>query len=273
MSEAEDFGYFANLIRDRSGIVLEASKRYLVDARTGPVIEEFKLRDFAGLVKALRSGGNLALQQRVVEVMTTNETSFFRDIHPFEALRTTVVPALLRSRAVERKLQIWSAACSSGQEPYTIAMLLRENFPELAKWTVSIVATDLSDQMLARARAGSFNQIEVNRGLPAALLAKYFKKVGVRWEIARELRESIDFRPLNLIEGWPSLPPADVVFMRNVLIYFDNDTKKKILARVRSVMNPGGYLFLGGAETTLNLDDNFKRLSVGKTGCYQVTGG
>lgn len=272
MSTDAVFDAFASFIYQRSGIVLEPNKRYLVDARTAPVITEFKLGDFSGLVAALR-GPNAALQQRVVEVMTTNETSFFRDIHPFDALRTQLVPALMRARDVERKLQIWSAACSSGQEPYTIAMLLRENFPELARWTVSIVATDLSDEMLERARRGSFNQIEVNRGLPAPLLAKYFKKVGVRWEIQPELRQMIDFRPLNLIGDWPSLPAADVVFMRNVLIYFDNETKKKILGRVRGVMNPGGYLFLGGAETTLNLDEKFKRVSVGKTSCYQVVGG
>lgn len=205
--------------------------------------------------------------------MTTNETSFFRDLHPFETLRTTVLPDVIARRASERRLHLWSAACSSGQEPYTIALVLREHFPALAGWTVRLVATDLSREILARARAGRYSQLEVNRGLPAPLLTKHFTREGMEWQLKDEVRRMVEFRELNLLEAWSGLADLDIVFIRNVLIYFDQDIKRGILGRVHRALRPGGYLFLGGAETTLNLDDRFERLHIGKTPCYRRRGG
>jgi chemotaxis protein methyltransferase CheR len=202
--------------------------------------------------------------------MTNSETSFFRDLHPFEALRTSVIPGLIAKRAAERTLTIWCAATASGQEPYSIAMLLREHFPQLAGWKVMLVASDISEAMLSRARAGAYSQIEINRGLPAPLLVKYFRRIDGEWQIAEDMRRAIDFRRVNLTAAWPFLPAMDIIMMRNVLIYFDVPTKKAVLARVRRQLRPGGFLFLGGGESTLNLDDAFAPARFGKAICYQL---
>ena len=202
--------------------------------------------------------------------MTTHETSFFRDLNPFEALRLTVIPKLIAMRGQTRTLNIWCAACSSGQEPYTIAMLLRENFPALATWNVRLIATDLSEQILDRVREGIFTQAEVNRGLPAPLLVKYFKKVGLKWQLKDDLRRLVQFSEMNLIEAWPTMPRMDLVFLRNVLIYFSGETKRTILEKVARLLAPDGYLFLGGAETTLNLSESFCRTADHKTSYYQL---
>jgi chemotaxis protein methyltransferase CheR len=264
-----DFSFVSDLVYRESGIVLEAGKDYLVDARLTALIRQTGLASIETLVQKLRGAGSAPLAHTVVEAMTTNETSFFRDVKPFETLKTVVLPELIKRRSARRTLSIWCAASSSGQEPYTIAMTLREAYPELANWRVNFVASDLSKQMIERCRAGKFSQIEVNRGLPAPLLVKYFKKQGLEWEISETLRKMIDFRELNLLQSWPNLRDLDIVFIRNVLIYFDTNTKKQILARIRRIMNPDGYLFLGGAETTLNLDDAFERLS-DRSGCYRL---
>lgn len=264
-----DFRYVRDLVLDRSAIVLEAGKEYLVEARLAPIARESGLGTIAAVVEALRRTPRGPLATSVVEAMTTNETSFFRDLHPFDSLKSTIIPELLQRNASERSIRIWSAACSTGQEPYTIAMTLRENFPQLETWDVRIVCTDLAEHVLARARAGRYRQLEVNRGLPAHLLAKYFTRQGLDWEVTPVLKRWTEFRALNLIEDWGVLPRFDVVFLRNVLIYFDVETKRRILARVRRQLKPGGWLFLGSAETTLNIDEAFRRVSVERGHAYQ----
>jgi chemotaxis protein methyltransferase CheR len=270
----DEFDYVRHLVRARSGIVLEPGKEYLVDARLSSLVREQKLESIAVLVQRMRASVTDPLHKRVVEVMTTNETSFFRDLHPFEALRRNVLPALLANRAATRTLSIWCAASSTGQEPYTIAMTLLESVPQLADWKLTFVATDLSREMVERSRAGKYNQIEINRGLPAALMVKYFDKQGLEWQVKSKLREMIEFKELNLTSpAWIGVPsPLDIVFIRNVLIYFDPETKKDILGRIRKMLRPDGYLFLGCAETTMSLDDNYERLQVEKSGCYQLRG-
>ena len=207
----------------------------------------------------------------VVEAMTTNETSFFRDGLPFECFRQHVVPDLLARRAAERKLTIWSAASSTGQEAYALAMILREHFPQLASWTVEFVASDLSSDVLAKAKAGRYSPTDIGRGMPAGLLAKYFRKLpGGDHEVVPDLRNAIDFRQINLLEAWPQLPRFDVVFCRNVLIYFDAPTKTRVLGRIRSVLRPDGYLFLGAAETVMKVDDAFENGPMDRSGCFRL---
>ncbi len=265
-----DFDFVRALVRRHSAIVLESSKEYLVEARLSPLARAEGLGSIAELVARLRSGRDPALLRKVIDAMTTNETLFFRDVHPFEALRTTILPELLAKRAAVKHLRVWSAACSTGQEPYTIGMLLRDGFPELATWRIDIIATDLSSEVLAKARQGVFGQIEVNRGLPAKLMVKYFTKQGVEWKLDDGIRSMVDFREMNLAERWPAMGQFDVVFLRNVLIYFDAETKKAILGRVRTVLRPDGFLFLGAAETTMNLDDGYERVQIGKSGGYRM---
>jgi chemotaxis protein methyltransferase CheR len=269
---AADFEYIRGFIRTRSAIVLEPGKEYLVESRLTPVVRKEGLASIESLVRKLREGSANGLERMVVEAMTTNETSFFRDITPFEAMRTKIIPELIERRAPSRRLDIWSGACSSGQETYTMLMLLREHFPQLASWTVRVHATDLSTQMVERTRAGQYSQLEVNRGLPAAMLVKYFERCGDNWQVVRELRSQVEVRTLNLDARWSGLCPMDIVLMRNVLIYFDVVTKKEILGRVRGQMRPDGYLFLGSAETTIGLDDAFQRVQFDKASCYQLVG-
>jgi chemotaxis protein methyltransferase CheR len=267
-----DFGYIQELVRKRSAIVLEAGKEYLVESRLSGVARDEGFASIDHLVADLRRTQANGLHRKVVEAMTTNETTFFRDVQPFEALRVQLIPELMQRRAAQRQLSIWCGACSSGQEPYTIAMLLREHFPALTGWQVRILGTDLSNDMLERAKAARYNQAEVNRGLPAAFLVKYFRKLGIEWQLVDDIRGMVEFRELNLNEAWSGVPPCDLVFLRNVLIYFDVETKKRILAKLRRVLRPDGYLFLGGAETTMNLDDSYQRLVSAKTGCYYRLG-
>lgn len=268
--DANTFNYVSTFIREKSAIVLEPSKAYLVESRLNPIARENGMSSVAELVVALRRPGNRELSQQVVDAMTTNETSFFRDLHPFEALKSHVLPELIEKRSRERTLNIWSNACSSGQEVYTIAMILRENFSNLAGWRVRLIATDLSSVILKKAQEGMFNQTEVNRGLPMPLLLKYFTKVGLQWQIKDDIRKMVEFREVNLVEPWPAtLPTMDIVFLRNVLIYFSPETKSAILNKVHRIMRPDGSLFLGGAETTMNLDTKFERIAVGKAVCYR----
>jgi chemotaxis protein methyltransferase CheR len=266
----QDIDYVRSLVRQRSGLVLESEKAYLVEARLLALARRESSCSVEDLMTDLRTGRPNGLQQKVVEAMTTNETFFFRDVYPFEHLRQTLLPDLLRRRAGERCLNIWCAACASGQEPYSIAMLLRESFPVLNDWKVRLIASDLSTEMLERTRRGRYSQMEVNRGLPARLLVKYFEKQGAEWQIKEDLRRQLEVYPINLIGYWPPLPPLDVVFLRNVLIYVDVSTKKEILGNVRRVLRNDGQLFLGGAETTFNLDDGFERVGPDRSGCYQL---
>ncbi|HWB12223.1 MAG TPA: protein-glutamate O-methyltransferase CheR [Pirellulales bacterium] len=267
-----DFDYVRTLVRDRAAIVLEEDKHYLIETRLQTLARADGLRSAREIMDHMRRDRTSSWHTKVVEAMTTNETSFFRDLKPFEALRKMVFPALVAQRRAERRLSVWCAACSTGQEPYSIAMIMRDPAVVPAGWTTRIQATDLATNVLERAKLGRYNQFEVNRGLPAHLLVKYFQKQGIEWQVKDDLRSMIDFKLLNLIEPWPNLPSMDVVFLRNVLIYFDVETKRRILAKVRKILRPDGYLFLGGAETTLNLDDAWARVDFEGSGCYRLKG-
>ncbi len=267
---ADALSFVCGLVRDKSAIELEASKSYLIEARLGPLAKEHGFDSTSEFIRGLKEKRQPALEARVTEAMTTNETSFYRDIHPFDALRTTILPELCQNQSTQRSLNIWSAACSTGQELYSIAMLVREHFPELSSWNVHLLGTDLAESVLQRAREACFSQIEVNRGLPAKLLAKYFERDGLNWRLSSEIRSLATFKQLNLIESWPVMPQMDVVFLRNVLIYFSPEIKKMILGKVRQIMAPHGILFLGAAETTMNLDDSFERVLVGSSAHYRL---
>ncbi len=265
-----DFEYLRAFIREQSSIVIEDGKEYLVESRLMPLIKTENISSLETLIAQLRSQPVGPLHHKVVDAMTTNETYFFRDIHPFETLKKMIFPELIQKKALEKTLNIWCAASSSGQEPYTIAMTLREVLPNIQSWKINFIASDISENVLNYAREGVYTQSEINRGLPAPMLVKYFEKSGANWKLKPELRNMIHFKNVNLIGAWPSMPPLDLVFMRNVLIYFDSDTKKKILGRIRSILRKEGYLFLGGAETTLNLDDQFSKVIFGKSNCYKL---
>lgn len=265
---ALDFDYLRKLMRDHTSIVLDSGKEYIAESRLATLVSQEGFRSVEDLIHRLRSNPFNTLHRRVVNAMTNNETWWFRDLAPYQALQKVIMPDLLAKRATEKSLSIWSAACSSGQEPYSIAMLLHQNFPELYTWNVQILATDISHNVLDRAQAGRYSQLEINRGLPVMLLTRYFNQEGLDWVICDDIKRRIEFRQLNLSEPlW--FPPMDVIFIRNVLIYFDVPTKKEILGRVRRQLRPDGYMFMGGAETTLNLDDSFERVQFETTAYYR----
>ncbi len=252
--------FIANLVRRKSAIVLEEGKGYLIESRLTPIVREHGLDSLQRLVDELQKPNALTLTEKVVEAMTTNETSFFRDIYPFQALQQTILPQLIAARSTERCLTIWSNACSTGQEPYTIAMVIKEHFPQLAGWRVQIYATDLCKKVLDRARNGAYCQTEMNRGLPMPLLLKYFKRDGLSWQISEDIKKMVRFVPYNLTNPIPAeIPRADIVFLRNVLIYFNPEVKSAVLRRVHGHLKHDGFLFLGGAETTLNLNVPFRK--------------
>jgi chemotaxis protein methyltransferase CheR len=256
-SRASEFSYLCELVKNSTAIALDSQREYLMDARLAGIAQQEGFHSVSELLTRVRSGGSTQLQWKVVEAMTTNETSFFRDVKPFEALRQVVIPTLMKARQNERKLSIWCAACSSGQEPYSISMMLREHFPDLQNWKVTILATDIATEMLEKSKNGRYTQLEVNRGLPANYLVKYFKKDGVDWQVDENVRKMVEVRRMNLSVAWPLMPPIDLVMLRNVMIYFPVEVKKQILKNMRAVLRPDGYLFLGTAETTINLDTNF----------------
>jgi chemotaxis protein methyltransferase CheR len=267
---AAEFDYIRRLVLEQSAIELDDDKQYLAESRLMPLARRQGFDSLSAMVGSLLARKTDGLHRRVVEAMTTNETSFFRDFHPFEALRRSILPQVMLKSVSTRELNIWSAACSSGQEPYSIAMLLHEDFPAMAGWNVRLIASEFSAEMLARAQDGCYSQLEVNRGLPAKLLVKYFRQHGADWQIAEELRKRVEFQAINLAGFWPPLPPMDVILMRNVLIYFGVETKKTILRKARQLLKQDGVLFLGGAETTFNLDDSFERVQFERTICYRV---
>ena len=266
----EAISYVCTTVRNRSAIELNNSKTYLIEARLAPVAKQNGFASIDELIQAVKNTGRRGLESQLVEAMTTNETSFFRDLHPFEALRKTVLPAIRTKNAALKSLNIWSAACSTGQEIYSVAMHIREHFPERASWKVQLIGTDLSDEVLAKAKAAKFSQFEVNRGLPAALLVKHFQRQGTLWELCPEIRNMEIFTTLNLIERWPAMPRMDIVFLRNVLIYFAPETKRMILENIRKVMAPQGVLFLGAAETAMGLDAAFERVQSDNSVFYRL---
>jgi chemotaxis protein methyltransferase CheR len=268
---ASTYAYLQQLLRNRTGTVLERGKEYLVEARLYALAQDEGFVSVGGLLEGLQTEPETgSLHRRVVEAMLNGETSFFRDYYPFEVLRETVIPELLRKRAGSKSLHIWSAAVASGQEAYSVAMLLREHFPAAADWTIRILASDVSESMLERARSGRFRQIEVNRGLPAPLLVKYFERVGNEWRIAEPIRRMVDFSHINLAAPWPGLPAMDILLLRNVLIYLSSDVRGTILQNVRRCLRRDGYLFVGGGETSLVLDRTFEPVRSGKTVYYRV---
>ncbi|MGB3865032.1 MAG: protein-glutamate O-methyltransferase CheR [Xanthobacteraceae bacterium] len=252
-----DYQFLQKFLKDRSGLDLSADKQYLIDSRLSPIARKIGLPGLGELVQRLRAGDN-ATAKLVVEAMTTNETFFFRDKVPFDHLRQTILPALLRARAGRRALRIWSAACSTGQEPYSIAMCLKEIGAALDGWRIEIVATDLAQAVLDRSTAGVFSQFEVQRGLPIQMLMKYFRQVGDMWQINADIRAMVQFRQLNLLHDISHLGAFDVIFCRNVLIYFDLDGKAQVFRQLAKATAADGFLVLGAAETVVGVTDLFQ---------------
>ncbi|MFN7811208.1 MAG: CheR family methyltransferase [Planctomycetia bacterium] len=255
------FTFLRDLLRRRTGVCIDDTKHYLVVARLLPLVRQRKLPSIETLLDRVRQGTDKTLEPQVLCALMTHETSFFRDRAPFETL-VRLVTDLVTRRAAKRQLVIWSAACSTGQEPYSIAMTLLEHFRDLlATWRVRIIATDFSEQALERARAGLFSELEVARGMPAPLLRKYFRPLQGSWSIVQECRRLVEFRQLNLNATWPIMPTCDVIFLRNVMLYFDVPTRAALVQRVRRQLEPDGAMFLGGAETLIGIDTGYDRVA------------
>jgi chemotaxis protein methyltransferase CheR len=257
----QDFDYLRALLRERSGLVLSAEKQYLAESRLLPVARRHGMTTLGELVGKLKSDSTASMAAEVIEAMTTNETFFFRDKVPFDHFRDTILPALIVARAREKRIRIWCSASSTGQEPYSLAMTLKGMGARLAGFRTEIVATDISGEVLERAKAGIYSQFEVQRGLPIQQLVKFFSQVGEAWQIAAEIRAMVQFRPLNLLKDFSALGTFDVVFCRNVLIYFDQETKIGVLNRLARQMPEDGFLALGAAETVVGLTDAFKPMA------------
>lgn len=255
-----DFEYLRKVLKERSGLVLSADKQYLVESRLMPLARKESLSGLSEIVQKMKAGSERIIVD-VVEAMTTNESFFFRDKVPFDHFREAVMPAMLAARATQRRIRIWCAAASTGQEPYSLAMCLKEMAPKIAGWRIEILGTDLSLEVLEKAKAGIYSQFEVQRGLPVQLLVKYFTQVGEMWQVAPEIRSMVQYRPFNLLDGFASLGRFDIIFCRNVLIYFDQPTKVSVLDRLAKIMEPDGFLVLGAAETVVGLTTTFKPLS------------
>jgi chemotaxis protein methyltransferase CheR len=256
-----DYDYLRKLLKERSGLVLSADKQYLVESRLQPVAHRAGIPTLADLVQKLRGMKNDPLVTEVAEAMTTNESFFFRDKLPFDHFRETIMPTLLAARPTHRRIRIWCAAASTGQEPYSLAMVLKEMGEQVASRQIEIVATEFSTQVLEKAKSGIYSQFEVQRGLPIQLLIKYFDQAGETWQINPDVRAMVQFRPFNLLHEFAHLGSFDLVFCRNVLIYFDQETKSRVLDRIARIMEHDGYLVLGAAETVVGLTDSFKPLS------------
>jgi len=253
-----EYEFLRKLLKESSGLDLSADKQYLVESRLVPLARRVGMAGISELVQKAKTGSAETLIGEVVEAMTTNETFFFRDKIPFEHLRDTMLPALLQARAARRALRIWCAASSTGQEPYSIAMLLKEMGAALSGWRIEIVATDMSQGVLEKSRAALFSQFEVQRGLPIQLLVKYFAQVGEMWQLNADVRAMVGHRHLNLLQDFSHLGSFDVIFCRNVLIYFDQDTKIGIFERLARVVEPDGFMVLGAAESVVGISDAFK---------------
>jgi chemotaxis protein methyltransferase CheR len=265
---AENFDYLRTLMLERASISLEADKQYLAEARLARLANRCTAGDVNALIGQCRAGGATELRRELVEAMAINETFFFRDPLLEECLKEGILPTLIRQRHAERTLRIWCAACSTGQEAYSVAIILREHFPELADWTLEFVASDFSRPALKQAEQGLYAINEVNRGLPAKRLMTWFSQQGLAWQAKSELRSMIRFREINLMGLWPELPRFDLVLLRNVMIYFSADTRRLLLSRLRSQMAPDGYLMLGAAET-IDQTGDFVPAGPKHRPCYQ----
>lgn len=256
----EDFAFFQKFLKDESGLVVTPEKTYLLESRLVPVAQKAGLVGLEGIAAKLKAGGAGDLKRQVIEAMTTNETSFFRDTSPFDKFSKVLLPYFLNARATKKHLRIWSAACSSGQEPYSLAMILKDMEAKLAGWRFDIVATDLSEDIIAQARTAAYSQFEVQRGLPIQMLVKYFEQKGDRWYLRDSIKSMVQFRKLNLLEDFSLLGQFDIVFCRNVLIYFDVPSKGKVLSGIRKVLAQDGTLLMGGAETVIGVTEEFKAM-------------
>jgi chemotaxis protein methyltransferase CheR len=267
--EPRDFDWLAEAVRRETGVALDRSRLTLAEARLMPLIRQQGLESYAPLLKLARSAEGAVLLRQMIESLLTGETLFFRDLHPFQALRQRVLPELLQRRARQRRLRLWSAAASTGQEAYSLAMLLEDDFGGLAGWQVEILATDYSRAALERARTGLYSPLEINRGLPAQSLNKHFHPEGGQWRVNPSLAACLSFECLDLTRPWPPREPFDVIFLRNVLIYFDPATKRKVLQRAARALAPDGLLFLGSAESPLNLAPELRRSGLPQECCYE----
>ncbi len=265
-----DYEYLRKLLKDNSGLDLSADKQYLIESRLLPLARKANLADIGELVQKLKSGSSVFIGQ-VVEAMTTNETFFFRDKVPFDHFRDSIMPEIIKARTGRRSIRIWCAAGSTGQEPYSLAMCVKEMSSALSGWRVEIVATDISQEVLEKSKAGIYSQFEVQRGLPIQMLVKYFKQNGDLWQINPDIRSMVQHKQLNLLHDFSQLGVFDIIFCRNVLIYFDQETKINIFARLAKIMEPDGFLVLGAAETVVGLTDVFKPFPE-RRGLYRPSG-
>lgn len=264
---SQDFAFLATMLKTKSGHILAADKGYLLDSRLGPIARKENFDSVDALISAMRTRNDERLNSTVAEAMTTNETFFFRDRMPFDVFKKDVIPSLVENRPTASNIKIWCAAASTGQEPYSLAMILNEEAGRMQGMKNSILATDISEKVLQKARAGLYSQFEVQRGLPVQLMVKYFEKSDDLWRIAPALQQNINFRKFNLLDSFTGFGKFDVIFCRNVLIYFDQETKGKILNRMADSLAPDGFLFLGAAETVIGITDRFAPVT-GKRGLY-----
>lgn len=269
MVTATAFECVRDLVLRRAAIVLDSDKDYLLRARLEPVAREEGLGGFEELVALLQHGASERLEARVVDAMATHETRFFREPPMFQALTEHVLPTLFAARQTGRQLRIWSAGCSTGQEPYSVAMTLGEHRPADGAWDISILATDLSEQAVDRVKSASYRQAEVDRGMPDRYRQKYLTREGDQWIVGRELRSMVTARTLNLAAPWPALPTMDIVLLRNVLMYLSSSTKRIILQRLCSTLAPDGYLFLGSSESSAHLDPRWEPMRLGGVVYYR----
>jgi len=259
MLSEQQFSQLSNLLKDETAVVLGSGKEYLVEARLTSLMREEGFATLSDLIEEVLRRSNPRLNQKVLLALTTNETSFFRDLAPFELLRNKLIPELMARRATAKSITAWCAACSTGQEPYSLAMLMKQGFPQLSDWSVKILASDLNPNVVQKARKGVYSSLEVNRGLPATMLVQFFTQQGDLFSINEDLKRWITFFDQNLISSW-NIPQVDILFMRNVLIYFDTDTKRQLFEKIKGVLAPDGYLFLGTAESPYRIVEGFSKV-------------
>jgi len=267
----EDFELFSGIVKQRSGLILTPDKAYLLESRLPPVARKYSFKTIDELAHAVRTKRDESMMNQITEAMTTNESFFFRDQRPFDQFRKIFLPQFLQSRATKKHIRIWSAASSSGQEAYSIAMICAEEAAALQGWKIDIVGTDISNEMVERSKEGVYSQFEVQRGLPVTMLVKYFDQNGDKWQIKPALRQMVQFRSMNLLLDFGPIGVFDIIYCRNVLIYFDSPTKARVLSALAAVTAPDGVLFLGGAETVLGITEKYKPME-NERGVYRLAG-